>query len=128
MKKILIFVVVAAGLLYGVYYFATGGRMEAYLDGHPNPTLNPKIEYFIATLVNLAGKSQSAENRYRRIVEKYPDSGNVPEAWAEMIELIDARNDKNLVLQECQKFLEIYPGHPKAEIIKRKIAVIQHGY
>lgn len=128
MKKLAVFILVILGALIWFNSFARTGKLEAYLDAHPNASLNSRIEYYLALLTDIANKNASAENRYRRIIAVYPDTGITASAWSNMIELIDKRNDRNLVLQESTKFLEKYPDDPKAEIIRRKVEVIQHGY
>lgn len=128
MKKLIVIVLVFAGFLYWFNDFSRTGKLEKYLDAHPNASLNSRIEYCLAVLTDIANKNESAEIRYRRIITIYPDTSITPSAWVKMIELIDKRNDRNLVLLESAGFLEKYPNDQGAAIIRRKVEVIKHGY
>jgi len=125
MKKLLVFILVIAGIGYWFKSLVQSGAVERYLDAHPNPALNPQVEYYWGVLLDLANHSQSAMYRYHRVVDKYPRSSSAPLAWVASIELLD---DSRKALAESERFLAAYPDHPKAELVRRKISIIKNGY
>ena len=129
MRKLMIFIIFVVLLAFWFKNFVQSGQLEKYFDTHPNPELNPVVEYYWGMLLNAANKDKSAAYRFHRVVEKYPKSEYAPRAWAEYIELLDNMGDRGKVLEESKKFLESeYASSPKAEIIKRKIGIIEHGF
>jgi hypothetical protein len=128
MQKYLIVAVILFGLGYWLNDFVRGGGLEKYLDEHPNPAFNSQLEYYWGRGLELAARTDSACYRYKRVFEKYPDTENAPLALDAYIELLDSRNtNRSLVLEYSKKFLEKYPNHPKAELIKRKIEIIKQN-
>lgn len=129
MKKMV--VVLAAAVLFGYWFkgFVQNGGLERYIDAHPGRASNPAVEYYWGMAMNIAGRQQSALHRLARVTEKYPKSEYAPVAWIEYIEIIDRSGDKKKVLEESKAFIASdYAEHPRAEIIKRRISVIEHGY
>lgn len=128
MKKLLIAAAVFIGLIIFLNDFTRSGKLEVFFDEHPNPSFNSKVEYVLALMTDLANKKNSAELRYRRIIEVYPDQAVTPSAWANMIEIIDDRGDQKRVFEEAQKFVDKYPNDERAELFKKKMSIIQHGF
>jgi hypothetical protein len=128
MKKLIITVIVLIGLLIFLNDFTRTGKLEVFFDEHPNPSLNSKVEYVLALLTDLSNKKVSAELRYRRIVALYPDQSVTASAWANMIEILDNQGDQKRVMEEAQKFVEKYPDDERAELLKKKMSIIQHGF
>jgi hypothetical protein len=129
MRKLVILLIVLGVLLYWFKDFIHSGGFERYLDTHYNAYINPAVEYCWGMVLNLADRKQSAGYRFSRVAAKYPKSEYAPLAWAEYIEILDGLGDRSKMLEESKKFMESdYATHPKAEIIKRKIALIEHGY
>lgn len=128
MRKFILFCI--AVFLLGTWTsdFIHSGRFEKFLDAHPNPQVNPRLEYYWGTLLSLANHRTSAEYRFRRVRDQYPGSAYAPLAWVELIELIDDDGDRKAVLSESNSFLEKFRDHSKADFIKRKITYLQHGY
>lgn len=127
MKKLLIFIAVIVALGLFLNDFFRSGKMEIFFDNHPKPGIESKIEYGVAFLADLANHKKSSENRYKRIIEKYPDEHIAPYAWVNLVELYEERNDKENELPLAKAFIEKYPDHEKTELIKRKISIIEHG-
>jgi len=129
MRKLVIFIIIAAAAAFWLKNFVQGGQFEKYLDAHRNPQVNPAVEYYWGMLLDFTGHKRSAVYRLSKVVEKYPKSEYAPLAWAESIQVLDDLGDRGKVLEESKKFLNSdYACHPKAEIIKRKIEFIEHGY
>jgi len=128
MKKFFIFVAVLTALVYWFKGFVQSGRLEKYIDTHPNVSLNAPFEYYWGMLLNFSNHKESAVYRLSRVTEKYPESEYATFAWVEYIEVLDGMGQRNRVLEESKKFmLSSSSSTPKAEIIKRKIAVIERG-
>ena len=118
-----------AALIYWFKGFVQSGQFEKYIDTHPNGSLNPVVEYYWGMLLNFANHKESAVYRFSRVVEKYPKSEYAADAWVECIEVLDDMGDRNRVLEESKKFMQSeYANSSKADLIKRKIAVIEHGF
>jgi len=129
MTKFLISVIVIVILGFWVRDFVQSGQFEKYLDSHPNPEFNPQVEYYWGMGLSMSNRKQMAAYRLSRVVEKYPKSEYAPLAWAEYIQVLDDMGDRPKVLEEAKKFLESdYASHPKAEIIRKKLRLIEHGY
>ena len=117
---------VAAGFWFSG--FVKSGRLPAYLDAHPDAKRNACIEYYWGMAGNLADHKEPALRKYRGVVEKYPDSKYAPLAWYETIHLIDGHEPNENIVREGNRFLARYPSHPKAELVRKKIIFIEHGY
>lgn len=128
MRKFLIFVSIVAIIVVWVVNFVTSGKFENYLDKRKNTESSAKIEYTWANLAAFTGKKNLALAKYRKILDKYPETAVAPYAWFELIELLDDSGLKKECLEECNKFLEKNPNHPKAVIIKSKVRLILYGY
>lgn len=128
MKKFVIFMAIAVALIYSFKWFVQSGQFEKFLDANPNNSLNPCVEYCWGMLLNLADHKDSALYRLSRVVSKYPKSTFAPDAWSEKIEILDDMGLKNRVMEEAKSFMQSdYASTPKAEVIKRKISIIEHG-
>lgn len=127
MKSFLIFILVVLLSVFTIKDFIKSGKLEKFLDNHPNPSINSAIEYYWGMALTLSGHKESAKYRFGRMVKIYPKSKYTPLAWEECITIFDEENNNSKILEEGNKFLEIYPDHPKAQVIRKKMAVIQHG-
>ena len=125
MRKIIVLLAVIIALMFWSLNFVKSGKFERYLDNHPNEALNSSIEYYWTLTLELAGRVDSAKYRYQRIMEKYPDTEYAPLAWFALIEGMDEGGSRGLVLDECNKFIEKYPTHPKSDVLRKKITFIQ---
>lgn len=108
--------------------FVRSGKLERFLDAHPNPRLNSAVEYYWAILLDLSGRKESALYRYERVKDNYEKMNYAPMAWSNMITIYFEDNKRSVVMEECEKFIEKYPGHPKVELCKKRINFIKHGY
>jgi hypothetical protein len=128
MKKYLVFVAVVVASIYLFRGIIQNGRLEKYLDAHPDNSLNPAVEYYWGMLLSFANHREGAVYRLSRVVSKYPKSAYAADAWTEYIGILDDMGYRNRVLEESKKFIQSeYSKSPKAELIKRKIAIIEHG-
>jgi TolA-binding protein len=128
MRKVIVFICVIAAALVWFVDFVHTGRFERFLDSHPNASRNATIEYYWATLLDLAEHDTSAMYHYRRVFEKYPRNSYAPRAYFEFVQILDNAGNRSVVLEQCEKFLEKYPDHPKAETIRKKISLYKYGY
>jgi TolA-binding protein len=128
MKKI--FIVLIVGVLVGMWLknFVSSGQLDKYLDTHPNDSVNAPVEYYWGMLLQLCNHEQSAKYRLARVMAKYPKTDYAPRAMFDYVDLLDTEGDRNGVLEQGQKFLEQYPEHSQAEIIRKKISIIEHGF
>jgi hypothetical protein len=129
MKKLLVILVLFAGLIYWFKGYVQSGGLEKFLDTHRNDSLNPAIEYYWGILLSLTDSKGSAVYRLSRVVSKYPKSSFAGDAWVECIEVIDDMGDRPRVVEEANRFMQSeYANNPRADIIKRKLAIIEHGF
>ena len=129
MKKLLIFIVLLAGLIYWFKGYVKSGNLEKYLDAHPSESINPSVEYYWGMMLNFADHKDSAVYRLSRVVSRYPQSSYAGDAWIECILILDDMGNRPRVLEEAKSFLQSeYSNNPRAEVIRRKIAVIEHGF
>ncbi len=128
MRKFILVCLIIFGAGYLVKDYVASGRFERYMDAHPNARINPAVDYYWAMLASLANRSVSAKYHAGRVLKLYPDTPYAPKAWAEYINVLYDEDNKNKVLEEGEKFLEKYPNHPRAAIIRKKILFLQHGY
>jgi TolA-binding protein len=129
MKKLLIIIILIAGLIYLLGWFVQSGKFEQYLDAHPDNSINPQVEYYWGMMSSFADHKQSAVYRLLRVVAKYPKSQYASDAWIECILILDDMGDRPRVIEESKKFLKSeYASMPRAELIKRKLSVMEHGF
>lgn len=125
MRAFLIVAILVAAAGFWTKSIVQNGALERFLDAHPHAQINPSLEYYWAFLLNISRHTMSADYRYGRVIEKYPDSKYAPRASLDLIELVDS--DRSRVMAESRGFLEKYPKHPKAELIRKKLEVMEHG-
>lgn len=127
MKKLLL-----AALLLGLGYwgatdYVRSGKLERYLDAHPAPVRNAAIEYYWGAALRYTHHPESAQYRFRRIIKKYPETPYGPMAWFDFITMLDDAGNRPAVLAEAELFLEAYPDHPKAALVRKKVHVLKYG-
>ena len=127
MRKFFVFVILVVLAGVGLKDFIRSGECDAVLD-RLKPSISAPIEYYWGVLLEMANRDQSALYRFGRVREKYEKTPYAPLAWAEQIEILDDKGDRNGVMEEGKQFLAAYPDHPRAEIIRRKLVVIENGY
>lgn len=128
MRKFVLVCLILFGAGYLIKDFVVSGRFEKFMDTHPNEHINPAVDYYWAVLANLANRYTPAKYHALRVMEKYPDSPYAPKAWADIIDMLFDEENRPRVMEEGNKFLEKYPDHPRAEIIRKRIIVLEHGY
>jgi hypothetical protein len=126
-KKIVIALCVIGALVYYAKGFVQSGQLERYLDTYANPAMNAKIEYYWGMLLEFANHDRSALYRLERVTKKYADLPEGSDAWAAYIQLLDSTGSRAAALQQAQLFLEKFPNHAKAEVIRKKISFYTHG-
>ena len=125
MRIMLLLLIAAAVAGFWLKDAAQKGRIDRYLDTHPNVKFNSTVEYYWGSLLELAQHAKSAQYRYRRVMERYPESKYAPNAWVAYIQLID--DDRQKVVAESKRFIETYASHPKAELLRKKLLVMEQG-
>jgi hypothetical protein len=126
MKKLFVLIVVVAAAFFWAKDFVQSGRLEKYLDKHPNPALNEHIEYFWGMALSMAGHNDSALYRLQRAATKY-DVPAAADAMADYIKVLEDTGHREKMLEQADVFLDKYPNHDKADIIRRKIAYFRQG-
>lgn len=127
MRKFIIFIVCVAAFIFWFTGYIKSGQFEHYLDSHPNPRVNSKIEYYWALMLNMADYKKSAIYRYQRVVTKYPEDEAAPLALAAISGIFYEDGDNNATIEVCEKFLEKYPEHKKSSLIRRRIEFIKNN-
>jgi outer membrane protein assembly factor BamD (BamD/ComL family) len=128
MKKFLIFLVVVILAFVWAKDFVASGKFEKYLDEHSNEKIVPQVEYSWGILLALGSRYEAAIKKYNKVIEKYPKSDLAPLAMAAINDAFYELEQNSNVLAQGKIFLEKYPTHYKAEIIRRRMQFIQHGY
>jgi hypothetical protein len=126
MKMFVLSVLIIVGALFWSKDFVQSGKLEKFLDTHPNPAFNQKIEYIWGMALHMAGRNAGAMYRIQRAAEKYKVPG-AADALAEYIQLLDDSHQRDKMMEQSAVFLEKYPNHDKAETIRRKIDYIRQS-
>jgi TolA-binding protein len=124
--------IILIALMLGAGYWAVAntmhnGALERFLDAHPSAVRNAAVEYYWGVALRYTHHNSSAIYRFRRVIEKYPDTAHAPLAWVDVIDIIDERNDRTGVFREAAQFIAAYPDHSKAEYVKKKVYFLQNG-
>lgn len=127
MRKFVLFVVILVGLIILLKDFIKSGQFDKFLDAHPNPRINTRVEYYWGIGLVLINRYHSAEYRFLRIIKNYPKTKYARYAWLELIEVYDSSNQIKMLSDTIKMFLEIYPDDPTAEKLKRRLFVITNG-
>ncbi|MBN1621048.1 MAG: hypothetical protein JW871_00470 [Endomicrobiales bacterium] len=128
MKKLFFLLLIFVLIFAWARNFIVSGRFEIFLDNHPNPQLNSKIEYYWASALSLFNHRETAKYRYKRIIDKYPETIYHPLAWFEYINVLEVSGQKNEAVREAAKFIENYPEHSKTRIVQKKLEIMKYGY
>ena len=128
MKKFFIFILVVAVIFVLAKNFVTSGQFQVFLDEHPNETIVPAVEYDWGLLLAVADRNESAIAKYKKVIEKYPKTDYAASAMAAINDALYEMNQNARCFEQGQAFLEKYPKHDKAEVIRRRMQFIQHGY
>jgi TolA-binding protein len=128
MRKFIIFLLIIGGIAFWATNFIRSGDFDKYLDAHPNESIVPPINYGWGLLLSLSSKYEAAINRFNKVIEQYPKSDYAVAAMASINDALYDMNQSAKCVEQGQKFLEQYPNSDRAEIIRRRIQFIQHGY
>lgn len=128
MRKFVLVCLLLFGAAYLINDFVVSGRFEKFMDTHPNEHINPAVDYYWAMLASLANHNIPAKYHALRVMEKYPESPYAPKAWVEIINMLYDEENRPRVIEEGNKFLEKYPDHPRADLVRKKIVFLQQGY
>jgi hypothetical protein len=126
MAKLVLALLIIGGSFFWAKDFVQSGRFEKYLDAHPNPVLNERIEYIWGLGLSMAGHKESALYRLQRASTKY-DVPGAADAFAEYINVLEDTGQHDKMDEQAAIFLEKYPEHEKAEAIRRKISYKRQG-
>jgi len=58
-------VIIAFGYWFKDFMRSDNGKFIKFMNTHPNQTINPRVEYIWATLLDLANKRASAKYYYQ---------------------------------------------------------------
>ena len=126
MKKFVLTLLILGSIFFWAKDFVKSGKFEKFLDTHPNPVLNQRIEYIWGMALNMAGHEASAMYRLKRAATKYKVPG-AADALAEYIQLLEDDHQRDKVVELSTIFLEKYPDSDKAETIRKKLSYIRQG-
>lgn len=127
MRKLLLAVLVLGLGYWGATDFVRSGKLERFLDANPAPVRNAAIEYYWGAALRYIHHPESAEYRFRRIIKVYPETPYAPLAMFDLITLLDDAGKPSAVLAEAELFVETYPDHHKAALVRKKIHVLKFG-
>jgi outer membrane protein assembly factor BamD (BamD/ComL family) len=126
--RTLIILAIIVGLGYlTVTNYVRNGKVEQFLDAHPATLRNAAIEYYWGVGLRYTHYDQAAIFRYRRVIQKYPDTAYAPLAWVDIIDMLDEQKDREGVFREVAQFVVNYPDHPKVEYLRKKVYFLQSG-
>ena len=97
------------------------GKLQNYLDKHPNPTWGVRTQYYIAKYYELRRKNQKSIESTDRILKIYPKT-----PFAEYALYLKANNLRELGnIKEARKtyqlFIKTYPDSKKLKIAEIKL-------
>lgn len=128
MKKLLLFAIVAlaaAGWMSGA---VRDGRFDRFMERHHRQELGAACYYYAGMLYTLVNRSDEAKDNFNHVLLRYPKTSYAPRAWIEKIDILSDEGDNGRIVEESNKFLEQYPEHSGAAVIRRKIHLIEQGY
>jgi outer membrane protein assembly factor BamD (BamD/ComL family) len=125
MKKLFFFFLIVAGVALLLVRNVQNGKFDAFLDTHGTKAVNSNIQFYMASACELLHKNDSAKLRFKKVFEKYPDVPLAPLAMAEYISIASVQGGQIAeVYAICRGFMEKYPNHPKAVLIKRRMEIL----
>ena len=97
------------------------GKLQNYLDKHPNPTWGVRTQYYIAKYYAMRRKNKKSIESAERILKIYPKT-----PFAEYALYLKANNLKELsMIKEARKtyqlFIETYPDSKKRKLAQIKL-------
>lgn len=72
MKSLIIFLVVLIGGFVWLKDWATSGKMDVYIEEHPDPKITPLVLQGLGELYFTMQEYKPAAHYYKRMIEKYP--------------------------------------------------------
>lgn len=124
-RKLIVFTLIVAGIIYGIKYAVKTGAAERFLDAHPEWRWVPVIYYLIGEFHVIFGRWQKAINSFKKIVDKYPDSDWAPRAQFSIAKCYDDAGSPSDAIKEYQKLIDLYPKSKYYDIAKRRIMVLR---
>ena len=120
MRSLIIFFVICVSILMAFAHIFKTGKLQNYLDKHPNPTWVVRTQYYIAKYYSLRRNPQKSIESTERILKFYPKT-----PFAEHALYLQAYNLKELgKIKEARQtyllFIETYPDSKKRTLAKKK--------
>lgn len=112
-------------IIYLVNYSISTGKLDEFIDTHPEYTWGPGVEYYIGFFQDFFGNADKSIERFRRVVQKYPGTKYGPAAQYKIATIFDNRGNNRLTIEEYQKLLDLFPDSPYAEDAKKRIAYLR---
>jgi TolA-binding protein len=128
MKKFLIFILVVALVVVWANNFVRSGGFEKFLDEHPNEAIVAPLEYCWGLLFALSSRHESAITKYEKVIKQYPKSTWAEAAMAAINGSLYELNQNAKCFNQGKAFLAKYPKSDRAEIVRRRMQFIAHGY
>ena len=117
-----IFTVILFNLItYGI----RSGKIDSFLDEHPNPNWVPVLEYYWGQIYSILAKWEKAIYRFKRVVDKFPESKYGHRAQYAIARAYDDSGRRNFAIIEYSKLLEDYPDCEISEISRKRLEYLK---
>ncbi|MDI6642369.1 MAG: tetratricopeptide repeat protein [Elusimicrobiota bacterium] len=124
-RKIIVFTLIIAGVIYGINYAITTGALDRFLDSHPEWHWIPVFYYYLGEFYVIFAKWDKAIDRFKKIVEIYPDSDWADRAQFAIAKVYDDANNSGQAIKEYRKLIDLYPKSKYSRIAEKRIMVLR---
>ena len=126
MKNFLIFVILWAALLVWFYDWASSGRMDRFLELHPNPQVTPVVLDALSQVYGTFQESKTASHYHRWIIAKYPDYGNVVRIRYQLAQAYEDQNERALALEQYRVLRDSFTLTTYGQLAKKKVEMSKY--
>jgi len=125
-KKWFFILAVIAGLAVYIDSHYTLKDVLEYSQKHPDPSLSPKVDYYVAMAYSLRSKDAESIFAFQQLLTDYPTCQYAPRA---LILLGNAYSEKNRwddARDSYQRYIDQFPEGPDIEIARKKYEIIKY--
>jgi TolA-binding protein len=120
MRSLLIFLAVVAAFIFGLYHFYASGKLQQFLDKHPNQTWGVRTQYYLTQLYVIKSEYSKAIDSADRILKLYPKTKFAENALYMKAKSLEFNNQKQEAADAYKLFIETYPNSSSAEFADRR--------
>jgi len=120
MRRFIIFLIICIGFFAWFCHFFNSGKLQKYLDEHPNPSWGVRVQYYMGQFFYFRKERKKAIECAEKVLKVYPKSSCVPKALFLKAKSLHELGKRAEAIKAYKKYFETYPNFSKAKLAKKR--------